>query len=50
MKKRKFSEQFRLEIVEQVTGMNKSVAEVSDRYGVSHNTIYKWIKLYGKQK
>jgi len=44
MSNRKFSKEFRQEAVKQVTQRGYSVAEVSERLGVSEQSLYKWLK------
>lgn len=40
----RFTEEFRVEAVRQVTERNRSVAEVSAALGVSTHSLYAWIK------
>lgn len=44
MSNRKFSKEFRQEAVKQITQRGYSVAEVSERLGVSEQSLYKWLK------
>ncbi len=44
MSKRKFSKEFKQEAIKQVTQRGYSVTEVSERLGVSEQSLYKWLK------
>ena len=44
MSKPRFSQEFKEEAVRQVTQRGYSVVEVSDRVGVSANSLYKWVR------
>ena len=44
----RFTEEFRVEAVRQVTERNRSVAEVSAALGVSTHSLYAWIKKQQK--
>mgnify|MGYP002716454860 CR=1 FL=1 len=46
MKRRKFSREFKIEAVKQITERGHKVADVSARIGVSQHSLYKWIKTY----
>ena len=43
-----FTEEFKVEAVKQITERGYSVAEVSERLGVSTHSLYAWKKRYGK--
>lgn len=43
----RFTEEFKVEAVKQVTERGYPVAEVSERLGVSSHSLYAWIKRYG---
>ena len=46
MSKKRFTEEFKIEAVKQVTERNHPVAEVASRLGVSGHSLYQWIKVY----
>jgi len=46
MSKKRFTEEFKIEAVKQVTERNHPVAEVAARLGVSGHSVYQWIKRY----
>jgi transposase-like protein len=46
-KGQRFTEQFRVEAVKQVTERGFAVKDVSKRLGVSPYSLYQWIKRYG---
>ena len=43
----RFTEEFKIQAVKQVTDQGYSVASVSERLGVTSSSLYKWIKTYG---
>jgi len=43
----RFTEEFKIQAVKQVTDQGYSVASVSDRLGVTSSSLYNWIKAYG---
>ena len=43
----RFTEEFRVEAVRQVTERGFGVKDVSERLGVSPQSLYQWIKRYG---
>ncbi len=43
---KRFTEEFKIEAVKQVTERNHPVAEVAARLGVSGYSLYQWIKRY----
>ncbi len=46
----RFTEEFKLEAVKQVTEQQRPVAEVAGRLGVSTHSIYAWAKRYRKSE
>jgi transposase len=46
----RFTEEFRVEAVKQVTERGFAVKDVSQRLGVSPHSLYEWIKRYGIPK
>jgi transposase len=46
---KRYTEEFRMEAVKQVTERGYSVAEVADRLGTTTHSLYAWIKRYGEQ-
>ncbi|CUB06864.1 Transposase and inactivated derivatives [Marinomonas fungiae] len=45
----RFTEEFKIQAVKQVTEQGYSFASVSDRLGMSTHSLYVWIKKYGPQ-
>jgi len=45
-KQQRYTEEFKIEAVKQVTERQHPVAEVADRLGVSWHSLYAWIKRY----
>ena len=43
----RFTEEFKIQAVKQVTDQSYSVASVSERLGVTSSSLYNWIKAYG---
>ena len=48
-KRQRYTEEFKIEAVKQVTDRGYSVAEVADRLGTTTHSLYAWIKRYGQQ-
>ena len=48
MSSNRYTEEFRIEAVKQITDRGHSVADVSVRLGVSIHSLYAWQKKYGK--
>lgn len=48
MSSKRYTEEFKVEAVRQVTDRGHSVAEVADRLGVSIHSLYTWRKQYGR--
>ena len=46
MGKPRFTEEFRIDAIRQITERGYSVADVSRRLGVSTHSLYGWIKRY----
>ena len=46
MSGKRYPEQFKVEAVKQVTERGRTVAEVSERLGVTSHSIYQWVKQY----
>ena len=44
----RFTEEFKLEAVKQITEHQRPVADVATRLGVSTHSLYAWVKRYGK--
>lgn len=44
---KQFTEEFKIQAVKQVTEQGYTVASVSERLGVSTNSLYNWMKKYG---
>ena len=47
-KQQRYTEEFKLAAVKQVTERHYPVAEVAERLGVSSHSLYAWIKVYSK--
>lgn len=48
MSRKRYTEEFKVEAVKQVTERGYPVAEVSGRLGVSQHSLYQWLKDYGQ--
>ena len=46
---KRYTEEFKIEAVRQVTERGYSVAEVAERLGTTTHSLYAWIKRYGEQ-
>ncbi len=46
MNAKRYTEEFRIEAVKQVTDRGHPVAEVASRLGVTTHSLYQWIKRY----
>ncbi len=44
----RYTDEFRIEAVRQVTEKGHPVREVADRLGVSSHSLYQWVKKYGR--
>jgi len=49
MKSKRYTEEFKIEAVKQVTERGYSIAEVADRLGTTTHSLYAWLKKYGEQ-
>ena len=49
MTSKRYTEEFKIEAVKQITERGYSVAEVAERLGVTTNSLYAWTKRYGEQ-
>jgi transposase len=49
MSGRRYSEEFKIEAVRQVTDRGYKVGEVSKRLGITTKSLYDWVKRYGDQ-
>ena len=47
MSSKRYTEEFKIEAVNQVVQRGYSVPEVADRLGVTAKSLYDWIKKYG---
>ena len=48
MKGKRYTEEFKIEAVKQVTDRGYSVADVSERLGTTTHSLYSWLKKYGE--
>ena len=48
MSTKRYTEEFKVEAVKQVTDRGHPVADVAKRLGMANVTRYQWIKFYGK--
>ncbi len=46
MSAKRYTEEFRIEAVKQVTDRGHPVAEVASRLGVTTHSLYQWLKCY----
>jgi transposase len=46
MSGKRYTEEFKIEAVKQVTDRGYPVAEVAKRLGVSYDSLYDWVKKY----
>jgi len=47
MSSKRYTEEFKIEAVKQVTERGYSVAEVAERLGTTTHSLYSWLKRYG---
>ena len=47
MSGKRYTEEFKLEAVKQITERGYTVADVADRLGVTVHSLYAWVKKYG---
>jgi len=50
MSGKRYSEEFKIEEVGQVTDRGYSVSEVAGRLGITTKSLYDWIKRYGDEQ
>ena len=43
----RFTEEFKIQAVKQVTDHGHSVASVAERLGITTSSLYNWVKAYG---
>lgn len=48
MSGKRYTEEFKIEAVKQVTERNHSMTEVADRLGISYKSLHDWFKRYNK--
>ena len=46
---KRYTEEFKIEAVKQVTERGYSVADVAERLGTTTHSMYNWLKRYGGQ-
>lgn len=49
MSSKRYTEEFKIEAVKQVTERGYSVAEVAERLGTTTHSLYSWLKQYGQK-
>ena len=47
---KRYTDEFKIEAVKQVTERGYSVAEVAERLGTTTHSLYAWIKRYGEHR
>ncbi len=47
MSGKRYSDEFKIEAVQQVTERGHSVAEVAQRLGITTHSLYAWIQVFG---
>ena len=48
MSGKRYTEEFKIEAVKQVTERNRPMTEVADRLGVSYKSLHDWVKRYDR--
>ncbi len=48
MSSQRYTDEFKTEVVKQITDGGHTVPEVAKRLGVTPNSLYKWVKQYGE--
>lgn len=48
MTSKRYTEEFKIEAVKQVTERGYSVADVAERLGTTTHSLYAWLKKYGE--
>ena len=46
---KRYTEEFKIEAIKQVTDRGYSVADVAERLGTTTHSLYTWMKRYGAQ-
>ena len=46
---KRYTEEFKIEAIKQVTERGYSVADVAERLGTTTHSMYAWLKRYGEQ-
>jgi len=46
---KRYTEEFKIEAIKQITERGYSVAEVAERLGTTTHSLYTWMKRYGDQ-
>lgn len=47
MSGKRYTDEFKIEAVKQVTNRGHAVADVAERLGVSQHSMYQWMKQFG---
>jgi transposase len=50
MSSKRYTDEFKIEAVRQVTDRGFKVAEVAERLGVTTHSLYAWIRKFGKRE
>jgi transposase-like protein len=48
MSSQRYTDEFKIEAVKQITEEGHTVPDVAKRLGVTSNSLYKWVKKYGE--
>ncbi len=46
MSGKRYTEEFKIEVVKQVTDRGYPVADVAERLGISQHSLYQWVKKF----
>ena len=49
MSSKRYTDEFKIEAVKQVTERGHGIYSVASRLGITHVSLYKWIQRYSKQ-
>jgi transposase len=49
MSSKRYTEEFKIEAVKQVTERGHGIYSVASRLGITHTSLYSWIRRYGDQ-
>jgi transposase-like protein len=49
MSSKRYTEEFKIEAVKQVTECGHGIYSVASRLGITHTSLYAWIRRYGDQ-